>query len=100
MLLLIFLLAAFACAAPTVQRELSDANVRTLRLVNHLENLEYALFIGACNSYSDSDFTNAGFRDTFRSDICAAAQQSTFQSTAISELLVSIPSRRRPRYFD
>lgn len=90
MLFLAFLLTALAYAAPNVKRALSFQDIETLQLANYIENLEYALFIGGCNGFGEADFKSAGFASTFRTDICAIAQQSNFKITAISELLVSL----------
>ncbi|KAK4544503.1 hypothetical protein LTR36_004075 [Oleoguttula mirabilis] len=70
MLFHIVLLATAAFAAPFQKRALSSNDQSVLDLALYLEHLEFALYYGGCNNFTDSAYTTAGFPNGFRENIC------------------------------
>lgn len=64
---------SFVAGSPIVKRALSQDDVSVLQLAHYLELLEYSLYSGGCNNFTDAQFTAAGFPTGFRENVCVIA---------------------------
>ena len=77
-LLLSLACCALAATTPIEKRQditsLSNGDASILDLALYLEHLEYALYNGGCDSFTDADYTAAGFPSGFRTQVCLTAE--------------------------
>lgn len=64
---------SLVAAIPIAKRALSQDDVSVLQLAHYLELLEYSLYSGGCNNFTDAQFTAAGFPTGFRENVCVIA---------------------------
>lgn len=84
------LLSSYALAAPLVERQamsLSADDIAVLQLAHYLENLEYALYSGGYSSYTDEQYTAAGFPAGFRANVGLTAQQELTHAETLASVL-------------
>lgn len=73
-------LAPLALAHPLDKRQnvlptaKSTADENVLQLANYLENLEFALYTGGFENFTDAEYTAAGFPPGFRDNVGVIAQ--------------------------
>ena len=72
--LVLGLLPWLICGLPLKKRALSANDTSVLQLALYLEHLEFNLYSGAYNSFSDSQFQASGFPAGFRENIEVIAQ--------------------------
>lgn len=87
MLFLPAILATAAFAAPLQKRAFSSNDQSVLDLALYLEHLEFALYTGGCNNFTDDDYTAAGFPSGFRENVCVIASHEAAHAAAISSIL-------------
>lgn len=68
-------------------RALSDNDTAVLSLALYLEHLEYALYSGAYETFSDADFTAAGFPAGFHDNVGVIASHEQTHATLIAQTL-------------
>lgn len=83
----ILLAATCAAAAPLQKRALSADDQSVLQLAEYLEHLEFALYTGGCDNFTDAQYTAEGFPSGFRENVCVIAQQEAAHATAIAMIL-------------
>ncbi|KAL9083103.1 MAG: hypothetical protein Q9159_005977 [Coniocarpon cinnabarinum] len=82
--------APLAIAAPTSKRQqmaLSNDDVMVLQLAHYLENLEYALYTGGCNDFTDADYQAAGFPAGFQENVCVIASHEATHRDTLAQIL-------------
>lgn len=87
-----FLAAAFGltAAAPLAKRAALSANdITVLQLALYAEYLESDFYSGACNKYTDADFTAAGFPTGYRDSVCVVAGHEMTHATTIASTLTA-----------
>ena len=81
--------AAFAAPTQLVKRALSANDTAVLKLANTLEYLEYTLYSGGHDKFSDADFTSAGFPAGFRDQVGVIADHEKTHAAALAAILTS-----------
>ncbi|KAF2091305.1 hypothetical protein K490DRAFT_183, partial [Saccharata proteae CBS 121410] len=82
-------LLSLAAAAPLEKRALSDNDVAVLQLAHYLENLEYTLYSGGYDNFTDAQYTAAGFPAGFRDGVGLTAQQEAIHRDTLASVLSS-----------
>jgi hypothetical protein len=67
-------------AAPLAKRALSANDQSVLQLATYLEHLEYALYTGGYDNFTDAEYTAAGFPSGYRENIGIIASVSLLSS--------------------
>lgn len=75
MKLLSLSLLSLAAAAPLEKRQmaLSEDDINVLQLAHYLENLEYNLYSGGFNNFTEEQYQAAGFPAGFRDNVGVTA---------------------------
>jgi len=77
-------LVASAVAVPLEKRAFSVNDQLVLNTALYLEHLEYQLYNGACNNFTDIDYFNAGYPYGFRQTICQVGLQEVAHISSIT----------------
>lgn len=79
-------------AMPLEKRQsiaLSQNDIIVLQLAHYLENLEFNLYTGGYENYTDADYTNAGFPAGFRDNVGLIAQQEATHRDTLASVLTA-----------
>ncbi|MCJ1310171.1 hypothetical protein MMC25_003832 [Agyrium rufum] len=81
-------LISLTSAAPFLQKRALSANdTNTLQLALFLEHLEFNLYSGGFNSFTDAQYTAEGFPAGFRENVGVIAQHEATHAATITKLL-------------
>ncbi|GAB7357248.1 hypothetical protein MBLNU459_g8227t1 [Dothideomycetes sp. NU459] len=82
-------LSSFVLGSPISKRALSQDDVSVLQLAHYLELLEYALYSGGCNDFTDAQYSAAGFPTGFRENVCVIASQELIHADTLASILTA-----------